>query len=92
MQEVAKNCYVQEENIIQKNDISFEFMMNALRLNDGFTFNLFEQRTGLSIKYIDNEIKLSIEKGLLEINNDRIKPTLLGQNFLNDLIQIFLRN
>ena len=92
MQEVAKNCYVQEENIIQKNDISFEFMMNALRLNDGFTFNLFEQRTGLSIKYIDNEIKLSIEKGLLEINNGRIKPTLLGQNFLNDLIQIFLRN
>ena len=92
MQEVAKNCYTQEENIIQKNDISFEFMMNALRLNDGFTFNLFEQRTGLSIKYIDNEIKLSIEKGLLEINNGRIKPTLLGQNFLNDLIQIFLRN
>ena len=92
MQEIANNCYIQEENIIKKNDIPFEFMMNALRLNDGFTFNLFEQRTGLSIKSIDNEIKLSIEKGLLEINNGRIKPTLLGQNFLNDLIQIFLRN
>ena len=92
MQEVANNSYIQEENIIQNHDIPFEFMMNALRLTNGFTFNLFEQRTGLPIKSIDNEIKLSIEKGLLEINNGRIKPTLLGQNFLNDLIQIFLRN
>ena len=67
-------------------------MMNALRLNDGFIIDLFEQRTGLSLNSINSEIKLCLEKGLLELNNGRIRPTMLGQNFLNDLLQIFLRN
>jgi putative oxygen-independent coproporphyrinogen III oxidase len=92
IQEVNNNSYIQEEHLINKNDIPFEFMMNALRLNDGFTIDLFEQRTGLSLSSIDSEIKLCVEKSLLEKNNGRIKPTLLGQNFLNDLLQIFLRN
>jgi len=92
IQEVNNHSYIQEEHLINKNDIPFEFMMNALRLNDGFTIDLFEQRTGLSLSSIDSEIKLCLEKGLLEKNNGTIKPTLLGQNFLNDLLQIFLRN
>jgi hypothetical protein len=46
----------------------------------------------LPIEFIDNELTLSIQKGLIERSNGRIKPTLLGQNFLNDLLQIFLRN
>jgi len=92
IQEVNNHSYIQEEYLINKNDIPFEFMMNALRLNDGFTIDLFEQRTGLSISSVDSEIKLCIEKGLLEKNNGTIKPTMLGQNFLNDLLQNFLRN
>ncbi|MDG2253065.1 MAG: radical SAM family heme chaperone HemW [Methylophilaceae bacterium] len=92
IQEVNNNSYIQEEHLINNNDIPFEFMMNALRLNDGFIIDLFEQRTGLSLNSINSEIKLCLEKGLLELNNGRIKPTMLGQNFLNDLLQIFLRN
>ena len=92
MQAVDNHSYIQEEHLINKNDIPFEFMMNALRLNGGFKIDLFEQRTGLSLSSIDSEIKLCVKKGLLEKNNGTIKPTLLGQNFLNDLLQIFLRN
>jgi len=92
IKEANNHSYIQEEHLINKNDIPFEFMMNALRLNDGFTIDLFEQRTGLSLSSIDSEIKLCVKKGLLEKNNGTIKPTLLGQNFLNDLLQIFLRN
>jgi|TARA_B110000259_G_scaffold152707_1_gene172752 putative oxygen-independent coproporphyrinogen III oxidase len=92
IQEVNNHSHIQEEQLINKNDIPFEFMMNALRLNDGFTIDLFEQRTGLSLSSIDSEIKLCLEKGLLDRNNGTIKPTLLGQNFLNNLLQIFLRN
>ena len=42
--------------------------------------------------FILTEIQNSTSVGLLELNNGRIRPTMLGQNFLNDLLQIFLRN
>ena len=92
IQEAKNNSYIQEKTVIVQHGLPFEFMMNALRLNDGFPVKLFEERTGLPIEFIDNELTLSIQKGLIERSNGRIKPTLLGQNFLNDLLQIFLRN
>jgi len=70
-------------------------MMNALRLIDGFELDLFEQRTGLSPMLINNKLKKAQEKGLIEQkrspeNRILIKPTLLGQRFLNELLQLFL--
>ena len=69
--------------------------MNALRLIDGFELELFEQRTGLSPMLIANKLKQAQEKGLLAQirspeNRIVIKPTLLGQRFLNELLQLFL--
>ena len=86
LSEVDKNNYIKEERVLSTNDRVFEFMMNALRVNDGFAINLFEQRTNLPI----NEI--AKEKKLIEEINGRIKPTVLGQSFLNELLQIFLRD
>ena len=67
-------------------------MMNALRVNDGFAINLFEQRTNLPINEIAKELLIAKEKKLIEEINGRIKPTILGQSFLNELLQIFLRD
>ena len=86
---------VDQEWSIQKDGLGFEFMMNALRLIDGFELDLFEQRTGLSPMLINNKLKKAQEKGLIEQkrspeNPILIKPTLLGQRFLNELLQLFL--
>tara|TARA_B110000967_G_C18871807_1_gene555860 strand:+ start:800 stop:1972 length:1173 start_codon:yes stop_codon:yes gene_type:complete len=92
LSEVDKNNYIKDERILSTNDRVFEFMMNALRVNDGFAINLFEQRTNLPINEIAKELLIAKEKKLIEEINGRIKPTILGQSFLNELLQIFLRD
>ena len=66
-------------------------MMNQLRLTDGFTIQSFEEKTGLSISTIDKELKTALNKKLISMDHEIIKPTLLGQRFLNDLLGIFLK-
>jgi oxygen-independent coproporphyrinogen-3 oxidase len=65
--------------------------MNSLRLNNGFDIVSFEQKTNLSINEIKKELSIAKEKQLIVEINGRIKPTILGQHFLNELLQIFLR-
>lgn len=75
---------------ISRQELGFEFMMNALRLTDGVPLSLFQQRTGLPIANQQHALKKAQEKGLLEISADRIRPTLQGQRFLNELLALFL--
>jgi oxygen-independent coproporphyrinogen-3 oxidase len=82
---------IESETIIHENDLAFEFMMNHLRLIDGFSIQSFEEKTGLNISAIDKELKAAIDKKLISMNQVIIKPTLLGQRFLNDLLGIFLK-
>ena len=90
--EVNKNNYINEEQLLTTNDRVFEFMMNSLRLNHGFDIISFEQKTNLPINEIYKELSIAKEKRLITEINGRIKPTILGKNFLNDLLQIFLRD
>jgi len=76
--------------LIPQADLDFEFMMNALRLTEGFNADLFQERTGLPLITIAKRLKTAEEKGLITRDAKRIKPTLLGQRFLNDLLAIFL--
>ena len=92
LSEVDKNKYIKEERLLTDDDRVFEFMMNALRLNNGFIANDFENKTKLPINEIKKELSIAKEKGLISQINGRIKPTALGQNFLNELLQIFLRD
>ena len=71
-------------------DLPFEFMMNALRLTDGVPAALFEARTGLSLTACAGALERARGKGLLERDAIRLKPTLQGQRFLNDLLTLFL--
>ncbi|MGB4812884.1 MAG: radical SAM family heme chaperone HemW [Methylophilaceae bacterium] len=75
---------------ISQADLGFEFMMNALRLTDGVPRNLFQQRTGLPIYHLEAALKKARHKHLIEISPERIRPTLLGQRFLNELLALFL--
>ena len=72
-------------------DRMFEFMLNALRLNDGFAEELFCQRTALSSDALMDATKAVQEKGLMERREDGVwKPSKLGARFLNDLQAEFI--
>ena len=76
---------------IGEQDLAFEFMMNSLRLNDGFDEDVFAQRTGIAADSLPEIAKIPLEKGLIERDNSGIwRPTGLGQRFLNDLVGEFL--
>lgn len=74
---------------IEPEDLDLEFFMNALRLYQGTSFDIYEQRTGLSIKNCKQKIQQAIAAGLLEDSNE-IKTTHKGQLFLNELLEKFL--
>jgi oxygen-independent coproporphyrinogen-3 oxidase len=81
---------VQEEHDIAVADLPFEFMMNAARLIEGVPARLFEERTGLPIAAARRHLDSAAALGLLECDDERIVPTVRGQRFLNDLLQLFL--
>ena len=82
---------VQEAHEVSHDDIAFEFMMNALRLNEGFDSALFTERTSLPLLSIRRELAEAEKRGLLFQDHKKIAPTESGRRFLNDLLQIFLR-
>ena len=91
MEAVQSANPVQEQYEIGRDDMGFEFMLNALRLDGGFEPNLFFDRTGLSINAIELALNQAEAKGLLYRDHKLIRPTGLGQRFLNDLQQMFLK-
>ena len=78
------------QKTLEPDEITLEFMMNVLRLNQGFSQDLYEQRTGHSFTAIATSIKRTIHDGLLENRNGIFMPTAIGRRFLNDLLEKFL--
>ncbi|MBV2208766.1 MAG: radical SAM family heme chaperone HemW [Thermomonas sp.] len=70
--------------------LPFDFMLNALRLNDGVSMQLFETRTGLPRSAIAPQLAKARENGWLEADDDWLRPTELGRRFTNDVIGLFL--
>ncbi len=91
LQQVALDVPVQTEHRVERDELPFEFMMNTLRLNQGFDSTLFAERTSLPLLMIRRELEQAEKSGLLQRDLQRIAPSELGQRFLNDLVQIFLR-
>ena len=71
-------------------ELPFEFMLNALRLVEGFPVELFEQRTGLPPVDIRGNLEMAEQRGLIERDWKRIRPTARGRLFLNELLELFL--
>lgn len=91
MDKADAGAAVQQEHAVSLDDLPFEFMMNALRLTEGFELSLFPARTGLPLHALRKELQEAESRGLIERDHLRLQPTLKGQRFLNDLLQIFLR-
>jgi oxygen-independent coproporphyrinogen-3 oxidase len=70
----------------------FDYMLNALRLVEGFSLRDFEVRTGLPRAAIRKELDHAVLSGWLTIDGDRVVPTELGRRFTNDVIGLFLRD
>ncbi|HET9701843.1 MAG TPA: radical SAM family heme chaperone HemW, partial [Burkholderiales bacterium] len=81
---------VAEEHEVRADELPFEFMMNALRLTEGFEARLFPERTGLPLSTVARELEEAERRGLIVRDPLRIAPTELGRRFLNDLLQLFL--
>jgi coproporphyrinogen III oxidase-like Fe-S oxidoreductase len=81
---------VRESHQLDRADLVFEFMMNALRLTEGFAIESFVERTGLQITAAQAPLARAEARGLIERDRERIRPTELGRRFLNDLLELFL--
>ena len=92
MDAVKRTVHIADSRTLTRADLPFEFMMNALRLSEGVPAGLFEQRTGLPLTVCANELEQARARRLLEPDATRLRPTSQGQRFLNDLLELFLRD
>jgi putative oxygen-independent coproporphyrinogen III oxidase len=90
MQAVKQGVHIADIRTLTRDDLPFEFMMNALRLSEGIPAALFEERTGLPLCACAAALEAARTKGLLEADPSRLRPTPMGQRYLNDLLELFL--
>jgi oxygen-independent coproporphyrinogen-3 oxidase len=86
---LAGNAIAQDEEVARA-DLPFEFMLNALRLAEGFALQDFIARTGLPLSTIEKPLQEAQAKGLIERDFARVRPTERGFDFLSDLQALFL--
>ncbi|MDM8568028.1 radical SAM family heme chaperone HemW [Thiotrichales bacterium HSG1] len=85
-----KSTSATETNILTDTDIILEFMMNALRLLEGFTETEFANNTGLNINHIKKPIQQALTKGWLQKRQQHIYTTETGMCFLNNVLELFM--
>ncbi len=90
MEQCLRGTPISEQHEIAHDELGFEFMLNTLRLVDGFPVSLFAERTGTHIVAIQAALEQAEQRGLLYRDHQMIRATELGQRFLNDLQQLFL--
>jgi putative oxygen-independent coproporphyrinogen III oxidase len=83
---------IQDERVLTRKDVGLEFMMNALRLNEGFEPAMFSAHTGQQLVLVESALSKAEEAGLIERNIKRIRPTEKGQQFLDDLLTMFIED
>ena len=88
-QALAGNAVARDDEV-RRSELPFEFMLNVLRMADGFDLALFTERTGLPISTIASGLAQAEQGGLLARDGDRVRPTVRGFDFLNDLQSLFL--
>ncbi len=87
----GQESVIVETRKLGRNDLPLEFMMNVLRLTEGVPENLFLQRTGIPLKAVEKELLLAVERKLLDWQLDKLKASLKGQRYLNELLEMFVK-
>jgi len=90
MTQALAGAALSQDAPVPRAELPFEFMLNALRLRDGFERALFMQRTGLPASAIDATLDEAQRRGLLQGLPEHVRPTPLGFDFLSDLQAMFL--
>ncbi len=81
---------ISNEHEVPRRDLPFEFMVNQLRLREGFELARFAERTGLPLSAIEPTLAEGVRRGLLEREGAQVAPTARGFDFLSDLQALFL--
>jgi putative oxygen-independent coproporphyrinogen III oxidase len=92
LQQVASGAPLQENADVRRDDVGFEFMLNALRLSAGVPATLFAERTGYPLSLVQRPLAEAAARGLIESDPTAIRPTALGRRFQNDLQTLFLND
>ena len=90
MERAALGQAVAQEQEVGRGELPFEFMLNALRLPEGFALQSFNDRTGLPPSVLQEALAQGRARGWLEADLQQIRPTARGFDFLNDLQALFL--
>lgn len=90
MRHAGDKQVIDESFDVPKDERAFEFMMNTLRLTDGFAPNTFVQRTGLGWEVVEQTIQSLVQKELITATPDWVQPTEDGKRFLNIVMEAFL--
>lgn len=84
-----ENSYTANSHTISKEELPLEFMMNAMRLNNGVPKQYFSERMGISVDSIQSALDKLQKLGLMEKESSNLIPTEKGHQFLNDLLEVF---
>jgi oxygen-independent coproporphyrinogen-3 oxidase len=87
---IAARDPLQQTLRVTRDEVGFEFMLNALRLTQGVPASLFAERTGYPLSLVARPIAEAVRRGLLDADPQWLRPTDLGRRFLNDLQALFL--
>ncbi len=90
MQQAAQGAAIETEQDVARRELPFEFLLNALRLREGFAPELYVQRTGLPLSSLRTGLQQAIQLGLLTETPDRIAATARGWELLNEVLTLFL--
>jgi oxygen-independent coproporphyrinogen-3 oxidase len=87
---LERSSTIAHERVVAEGELPFEFMLNALRLVEGFPAALFQERTGLPWMSLESRVEEAERAGLLERDWQRVRPSERGRLFLNELLELFL--
>jgi len=90
MQQALAGAAIAQDDEVARDQLPFEFMLNALRLREGFELARFSERTGLPLSAIQRPLQEAEDKGLIERDWQWVRPTARGFDFLSDLQSLFL--
>jgi len=90
LEQIAEGAPLQEDHVVTRAEVGFEFMLNALRLTDGVPASLFAERTGYPLALVRHGLTAAESRGLIERDPALVRPSELGRRFLNDLQALFL--
>ncbi|MFO1312466.1 MAG: radical SAM family heme chaperone HemW [Burkholderiales bacterium] len=87
---IGEGAPLMEDTVVSRDEVGFEFMLNALRLAQGVPASLFAERTGYPLAIVSRALDEALRKGLIEADPRELRATELGRRFQNDLLELFL--